>query len=258
MIEIAESQDENACTRLIECEEANKVAGRIYLYTLFFEGAFQEMRVPCAQVVEDCGILNKLVRLLVASEMCFTENKITLTKDSKDGVTSAKTPKWLAPLLLLIDRLEKVAILTQRKQLMHKVTNRTWMWFDLSTGKWQPYSAMNNRIINDAYWAGEPSVRISCTRRRYMITFSCMTQVNEDSDNRRPITMGFKTMSSEDGSSTSTAPTTTITTTTTTATATAAAAADMKMETEESSAVDEKRNAVVQGLDPHITPSIVR
>ncbi|XP_011333015.1 E3 ubiquitin-protein ligase HUWE1 isoform X1 [Ooceraea biroi] len=237
LIGIAESQDENAGSRLVECEEANKVAGRIYLYTLFFEGTFQEMRVPCAQIVEECAILDKLVRLLVVSEGPLTANKNRIAKDSKDGsVTTVKTPKWLAPLLLLIDRLEKVATLTKRKQLMHKVTTRTWKWFDLSTGKWTLYSPMNNRIINDAYWAGESSVRISCSRRRYLITFSCMTQVNEDSDNRRPITMGFKlNTDKEDGGSGS----------------------DSNMDTDESP-IEEKRNTVVQGLDPSIAPSIVR
>jgi len=237
LIGIAESQDENAGSRLVECEEANKVAGRIYLYTLFFEGTFQEMRVPCAQIVEECLILDKLVRLLVMSEGPLTANKNRIAKDNKDSnVTGMRTPKWLAPLLLLIDRLEKVATLTKRKQLMHKVTTRTWKWFDLSTGKWTLYSPMNNRIINDAYWAGESSVRISCSRRRYLITFSCMTQVNEDSDNRRPITMGFKlNTDKEDGGSGS----------------------DSNMDTDESS-LEEKRNTVVQGLDPSIAPSIVR
>ncbi|XP_024868314.1 E3 ubiquitin-protein ligase HUWE1 isoform X2 [Temnothorax curvispinosus] len=239
LIEIAESQDENAGARLVECEEANKLSGRLYLYTLFFEGSFQEMRVPCALIVEECAILDKLVRLLVVSEAPLTANKNRIAKDCKDtsAVLSMKTPKWLAPLLLLIDRLEKVATLTQRKQIMHKITTRAWKWFDLSTGKWTLYSAMNNRIINDAYWAGESSVRISCSRRRYLITFSCMTQVNEDSDNRRPITMGFKlNTDKEDGGSGS----------------------DSNMDTDESPVGEERRNTVVQGLDPSIAPSIVR
>lgn len=235
LIDIAESQDSDAGTRLVECEKATKVAGRIYLYTLFFEGTFQEMRVPCAQIVQDCVILDKLVRLLVISEGPLTSNKNKITKDNQTAI--AKTPKWLAPLLLLIDRLEKVAILTQRKQLMHKVTNRVWKWFDLSTGKWTPYSSVNNRLINDAYWAGESSVRITCSRRRYLITFSCMTQVNEDSDNRRPITMGFKFHNSNNDD--------------------ASSGSDSNMDTEEST-TEEKRNTIVQGLDPSIAPSIVR
>ncbi|XP_020278772.1 E3 ubiquitin-protein ligase HUWE1 isoform X2 [Pseudomyrmex gracilis] len=238
LINVAESQDENAGSRLVECEEANKLAGRLYLYTLFFEGSFQEMRVPCSQIVEECVILDKLVRLLVVSEAPLTANKNKITKESKDNsvAPSVKTPKWLAPLLLIIDRLEKVATLTKRKQMMHKVTTRAWKWFDLSTGKWTLYSPMNNRTINEAYWAGESSVRISCSRRRYLITFSCMTQLNEDSDNRRPITMGFKlNTDKEDGGSGS----------------------DSNMDTDESP-LEEKRNTVVQGLDPSIAPSIVR
>ncbi|KAG7210750.1 hypothetical protein KM043_012246 [Ampulex compressa] len=241
LIDIAGGQDEGAGVRLVECEEANKVAGRIYLYTLFFEGTFQEMRVPCAQIVEECVILDKLVRLLVVSEAPLTANGGN--KGPKEagkeggGTPSAKTPKWLAPLLLLIERLEKVAVLTKRKQFMHKVTNRMWKWFDLSTGKWTLYPPMSNRLINNAYWAGESSVRITCGRRRYLITFSCMTQVNEDSDNRRPITMGFKLNSgtAEEGGPCS----------------------DSNMDTDETT-IEEKRNTVVQGLDPRIAPSIVR
>ncbi|XP_063994967.1 E3 ubiquitin-protein ligase HUWE1 isoform X2 [Diachasmimorpha longicaudata] len=238
LIGIVQSQDEDAGIKLVECEEATKIAGRIYLYTLFFEGNFQEMRVPCAQIVNECGILDQLVRLLVISETPLTAMKNKLAKESKEGQPIvAKTPKWLAPLLLLIDRLEKVAVLTQRKQLMHKVTNRVWKWFDLSTGKWTPYSSVNNRLINDAYWAGESSVRINCSRRRYLITFSCMTQVNEDSDNRRPITMGFKFQN--------------------TVTKDSSSSSDSNMDTEETTP-EEKRNTVIEGLNPSIAPSIVR
>ncbi|XP_014203791.1 E3 ubiquitin-protein ligase HUWE1 isoform X2 [Copidosoma floridanum] len=263
---ISVSQDENAGTRLVECEEANKVAGRIYLYTLFFEGNFQEMREPCAFIVEQCGLLNKLVNLLVASEAPLTAIKSKSSNDTtvKDATAKdvapqlSKTPKWLAPLLLLIDRLEKVAILTQRKLLMHRVTNGTWKWFDLSSGKWTPYSNSNNRVIDKAYWAGESTVRISCARRRYLITFSCMTQVNEDSDNRRPITRSFR--KNEE--------------TAENVTATAVAIPDTNMDTEDGSNgsgatvtnvvatlpvnSEEKRNYSIQGLDPNITPSIVR
>jgi len=64
-----------------------------------------------------------------------------------------------------------------------------------------------------------------------------MTQVNEDSDNRRPITMGFKlSTDKEDGGSGS----------------------DSNMDTDESPVGEERRNTVVQGLDPSIAPSIVR
>lgn len=44
LIDITKSQDENAGTRLVECEEANKVSRRIYLYTLFFEVGVEKYR----------------------------------------------------------------------------------------------------------------------------------------------------------------------------------------------------------------------
>ncbi|XP_029040981.2 LOW QUALITY PROTEIN: E3 ubiquitin-protein ligase HUWE1 [Osmia bicornis bicornis] len=236
LIGIAESQDPSAGARLVECEEANKVTGRIYLYTMFFEGTFQEMRVPCAQIVEEYAILNKLVRLLVLSEGPLTANKNRIVKEGNKDTPAAKTPKWLAPLLLLIERLEKVAILKKRKEFMYKITNRMWKWFDLSTGRWTWYSSVNNRIINDAYWAGESSTRVTCNKRRYVINFSSMTQVNEESDNRRPITMGFKLhMGNEDGGSGS----------------------DTNMDTDENR-IDDKRNTVLQGLDPSMAPGIIR
>ncbi|CAK9823562.1 E3 ubiquitin-protein ligase HUWE1, partial [Anthophora retusa] len=236
LIEVAESQDPNAGAKLVECKEANKVTGRIYLYTMFFEGTFQEMRVPCAQIVEEFAILHKLVRLLVVSEGPLTANKNKIMKEGNKDTPSAKTPKWLAPLLLLVERLEKVAILTKRKELMYKVTTRMWKWFDLSTGKWNMYSPVNNRTINDAYWAGESSVRVTCNRRRYVINFSCMTQMNEESGNRRPITMGFKLH---------------------TGTGDGGSGSDTNMDTDENR-VEDKRNTVIQGLDPSMAPGIIR
>lgn len=275
---IAQSNDENAATRLVECEEANKVANRIYLFTLFFEGNFQEMRVPCASIVEEIGMLEKLVQLLMVTEKQLSAQKDRTSaapapqKDanSKDLPQPSKTPKWLAPLLLMIDRLEKVSELTLRKQLMHKVTNRTWKWFDLSTGKWTAYSSTNNRIINDAYWAGEPTVRINCSRRRYLITFSCMTQVNEDSDNRRPITMGFKTASPSNSSEETIAATATATTNINSndTTPIPIASSDTNMDTEDNTSTaaavaaansaEEKKNPVIRGIDTREMPDIVR
>ncbi|KAL7301215.1 hypothetical protein TKK_0006181 [Trichogramma kaykai] len=253
---IAVSGDDTAGVELAECDVANKVAGRIYLFTLFFEGTFQEMRVPCAQAVEKSDLLNKLIQLFIVSQTPLTElknklNRAALKDPSNKETVSIKTPKWLAPLLLLVDRLEKIAVLTQRKQLMHKVTNRTWKWFDLSSGKWTAYSSTNNRAINDAYWAGEPTVRIACSRRKYLITFSCMTQVNEDSDNRRPITMGFKTTTTAE-SADDTASNETSTTTTA-----ADPPIDSSMDTEDS-ALEDKRCCVIKGIDPDFRSPIIR
>lgn len=47
----------------------------------------------------------------------------------------------------------------------------------MSTLKWCAYSASNNKTIDDAYWAGETSIRIINGRRKYTIQFNSMVQV---------------------------------------------------------------------------------
>lgn len=109
----------------------------------------------------------------------------------QQGIALPGTPKWLTPLLLLIDLLEKVSVCTKRKERMHQVTSRTWKWFDLTAGRWTPYTQANNKLINDAYWNGEQAIRINCGRRRYTLQFSIMCQVEVNyirGDNRQPET----------------------------------------------------------------------
>ena len=84
-----------------------------FVLGLFFSvlnQVFQEMRVPCAQVVQRSKILPSLVQLLVQGQEALT------------ACGEVVTPKWLAPLLLLIDLLEKVAMCTQRRDKMYKVS----------------------------------------------------------------------------------------------------------------------------------------
>ena len=66
--------------------------------------------MPCAQVVQRSKILPSLVQLLVQGQEALT------------ACGEVVTPKWLAPLLLLIDLLEKVAMCTQRRDKMYKVS----------------------------------------------------------------------------------------------------------------------------------------
>ncbi|XP_063707232.1 E3 ubiquitin-protein ligase HUWE1 isoform X2 [Culicoides brevitarsis] len=166
-------------------EMASKTAVRIHLFTLLFEGQYQELKIPCASAMVRKDVLPKLVKVIIDIE------RIMKTGDKKPTVT---TPKWLAPLFLLVDLYEKVAVYTQRKAEMHKVTTRTWKWYDLSTAKWNAYSPASNKVINDAYWNNEPSARITFGRQRYTINFSCMNQVNEETGNHRPVILSLKCM----------------------------------------------------------------
>lgn len=65
------------------------------------------MKVPCAKVVHSTGMLPMLIRLL--SDFTFYME------------SGAATPKWMAPLLLIVDLLEKVSVCVNRKVHMHKV-----------------------------------------------------------------------------------------------------------------------------------------
>lgn len=129
---------------------ASKTAVRIHLFTLLFEGQYQELKIPCASAMVRKDVLPKLVKVIIDIE------RILKMGDKKTTVT----PKWLAPLFLLVDLYEKVAVYTQRKAEMHEVTTRTWKWYDLSTAKWNTYSPASNKLINDAYWNNEPSVSL--------------------------------------------------------------------------------------------------
>lgn len=163
---------------LLHSEKALRLGYYTHLYTLFFEvPSYFDMRVPCGFAVHRAKLIDDFIRLICIAEIVMTE----LNKPTE--------PKWLTPVLLLIDSLCKIATCTQRKRDMHQVTTRTWKWYDLVTGKWTPYSANNNKLINDAYWNGEQSIRVTCGRRRYTVTFSNMLQMNDESGNNRPISM---------------------------------------------------------------------
>lgn len=61
----------------------------------------------------------------------------------------------------------------------------------MQSGKWNAYTNVNNKIINDAYNNGETTVRVSVGRHRYTINFNCMSQVNEETGNHRPVVLGL-------------------------------------------------------------------
>ncbi|KAK5639592.1 hypothetical protein RI129_012084 [Pyrocoelia pectoralis] len=160
----------------------------IHLFALFFEiPSFIDMRIPCGLAVHRGKLVPEFFNLLLLGERMM-----------QHGAVSTKEPRWLTPLLLLLDSLAKVGVCTFRKRKMHAATNRVWRWYDLVTGKWTPYSSINNKLINDAYWNGEQSIRVTCGRRRYTITFGVMLQCNDETGNNRPISMTPLSLEHED------------------------------------------------------------
>ncbi|KAM9855812.1 E3 ubiquitin-protein ligase HUWE1 isoform 2-T2 [Aulostomus maculatus] len=157
--------------------QASKLATRILLLTLLFE----ELKLVSARVVENSGILDLLIKLLEVVQPC-----LQAAKEQKD----IQTPKWITPVLLIIDFYEKMAVSSKRRAQMNKYlqpNGNNWRWFDDRSGRWCSYSASNNSTIDSAWRAGESSVRFTAGRRRYTVQFNTMVQVNEETGNRRPV-----------------------------------------------------------------------
>lgn len=177
---------------VIQSSDALKAAVRIHLFTLLCE----EMKIACARQLEEKGLVVKLISLLNAGQQVLVARSVKSAETTPEGKAAAAdasvTPKWMAPLLLLLDLYEKMALGMRRRAAMEKVTSHVWKWFDIVSGKWCPYTASNNKIIDDAFWAGQSSVRVTAGRRRYLLQFSSMIQVNEETGNRRPMMLSLK------------------------------------------------------------------
>ncbi|XP_032797159.2 LOW QUALITY PROTEIN: E3 ubiquitin-protein ligase HUWE1 [Daphnia magna] len=174
---------------VIESSDAMKASVRIHLFTLLCE----EMKMACARQLEEKDLVLKLIRLLSSGQQVLAvKAKVNEGIDCKSVDGIGITPKWIAPLLLCLDLYEKMSLGTRRRASMEKVTSHVWKWFDIVSGKWCPYTAANNKIIDDAFWAGQNSVRVTAGRRRYLLQFSSMIQVNEETGNRRPMMLSLK------------------------------------------------------------------
>ena len=159
---------------IVHSSDAMKASVRIHLLTLLCE----EMKVACAAQLEQEGLVAQLIRLLNSGQQVLARR--FKYAEALEKSCDSTTPKWMAPLLLLLDLYEKVSLGTRRRVAMEKVTSHVWKWFEISNGKWSPYAASNNKIIDDAFWAGQNSVRVTAGRRRYLLQFSSMIQVNEE------------------------------------------------------------------------------
>ncbi|XP_036389844.1 E3 ubiquitin-protein ligase HUWE1 [Megalops cyprinoides] len=164
-------------SQMVTLPQASNLATRILLLTLLFE----ELKLSCARIVESSEILSVLIKLLEV-----VQPTLQAAKEQKD----VQTPKWMTPVLLLIDFYEKTAVSSKRRAQMNKYlqpNGNNWRWFDDRSGRWCSYSASNNSTIDSAWRAGESSVRFTAGRRRYTVQFNTMVQVNEETGNRRPV-----------------------------------------------------------------------
>lgn len=173
---------------MVDSDASRRLANYTHLFILFYEVAsYYEMKLPF-MAIYGTPLLELVIKLITEAQF-----SIHSLYDNATEIPEPE-PKWLAPCLLLIDAYSKVANRTDRKCKMHISTNRVWRWYDLVTGRWTHYSSANNRIINEAYWSGEQSVRVTCGRKRYTITFPNMLQMNDETGNNRPIAMTLLTL----------------------------------------------------------------
>lgn len=157
--------------------EASKAATRIHIFTLLFE----EKRNECASFIQETDLMLNLVHLLEA-----TQNMLAVVANNSPN-TTLPTPKWLAPVVLLVDLFDKAAIASHRRAPLLSLNRRQWKWFDDRSGKWTTYTSSNNKTIDDAYKNGDTFVRFLAGRRKYTVQFSTMVQINEETGNWRPI-----------------------------------------------------------------------
>ena len=68
-------------------------------------------------------------------------------------------------------------------------SNVSWMYFDSSQAKWNAYNDNDQETIFAAYKRGDNVVKLSSSRRKYTVYLSKMIQINDESQNRRPIMM---------------------------------------------------------------------
>ena len=155
---------------------ASKAAVRIHLFTLLFE----ECKMLAARIVDESSIISAMIHLLSATPTVLQSNQVTTTPNEPSAKLTS-TPKWMTPLLLFIDLYEKVILGMNRRSALEPICSHTWKWFDVSNGKWCTYAQPNNKIIDDAFWAGESGVKIQHGRRKYNIQFGSMIQVSKAS-----------------------------------------------------------------------------
>lgn len=186
LYEAVDCKNENAVGQVAElCEKPE--AGLLKSMLHFLSLVLEEMKSACAYLIMDSGILETLIKLLRVVQRCLIDLKIA-------GV-SPTTPSWMTPLLILVDLYERSVEAHLRKLTHDKCTGSVWKWFDDRSGRWHNYSNGNNNTIATAYRAGESSIRFTAGRRRYVVHFDTMIQVNEDSANRRPVMLEVITSS---------------------------------------------------------------
>ncbi|XP_020812175.1 E3 ubiquitin-protein ligase HUWE1 isoform X3 [Drosophila serrata] len=173
-------------TRLDECltgVTATRLFVRLKTSTLLLEENYSDMHRPLVEAITAQDAMVSLVKLLDCMSQWMLEQA---------GETRPVVPRWVQNLVDLIDAIDSISHILQRKANMRAVSSDVWRWYDASTGKWNAYSEANNELIRNAYAAGERWLHINIGRQRCTVSLNCMTQVSEASGTHRPVFPALK------------------------------------------------------------------
>ncbi|SPP78575.1 E3 ubiquitin-protein ligase HUWE1 isoform X2 [Drosophila guanche] len=176
-------------TRLEECltgMTATRLFVRLKTSTLLLDENFSDMHRPLVEAINAQDAMVSLVKLLDNMAQWMMEQS---EKPQAERIT---VPRWVQNLVDLIDAIDSISHILQRKSNMRAVCSDVWRWYDASTGKWNAYSEANNELIRNAYNSGERWLHINIGRQRCTVSFNCMTQVSEASGSHRPVFPALK------------------------------------------------------------------
>ncbi|XP_017050710.2 LOW QUALITY PROTEIN: E3 ubiquitin-protein ligase HUWE1 [Drosophila ficusphila] len=181
-------------SRLEECltgMTATRLFVRLKTSTLLLEENYSDMHRPLVEAITAQDAMVSLVKLLDCMSQWMLEQSSD-TNSSSAGGQRATVPRWVQNLVDLIDAIDSISHILQRKANMRAVSSDVWRWYDASTGKWNAYSEANNELIRNAYAAGERWLHINIGRQRCTVSLNCMQQVSEASGTHRPVCPALK------------------------------------------------------------------
>lgn len=164
---------------VISGQKAVKLLTRVKVYTMLFDEKYNELRKDFCKALANNNCLFSIVSLLSETKLLLTT---TTTTNAENLV-----PVWLHAIIEFIDKFDIVANAIQQKINTFNLIGCDWRWYDMSCGKWNCYSEVNNVIIRNAYQNGDRTVNIYIGRQRYTINFNTMTQISESYGSHRPI-----------------------------------------------------------------------
>uniref|UniRef100_A0A915HR54 UBA domain-containing protein n=1 Tax=Romanomermis culicivorax TaxID=13658 RepID=A0A915HR54_ROMCU len=153
--------------------EAHGLSIRLHLLCLLTE----EFKRPCSTLLSKTNTLESLVELLSKCSHIF--------QPVWPNIVDMRTPKWIAPLLLCLDSYERECATLKHRLDIERLDRITWKYWD--NRNWSNFTLQINKQITDAFKAGNRIFKFVNNRRRYMIDFILMVQVNLDSGYQRPI-----------------------------------------------------------------------